>query len=73
MDKPRIVLEQVEPLLVQATDAARMLGISRSLWLMMVKDGSAPLPVRLNRRTLWRVLDLREFAAKLPTSQHLEE
>ena len=42
------------PLLLSAEDAATLLGISRSLFYSLHSAGKVgPLPIRLNRRTLW--------------------
>lgn len=51
----------VEPMLLDAHDAAAMVGISRSTLLSLVRTGFAPKPVRLKRRALWRVSDMRAW------------
>lgn len=51
------------PILTGAVDAARRLGISRSLFLSFARQGIAPPAVRLGRRCLWRVSDLEQWAA----------
>ncbi len=57
----------VVPLLLAAEAAATMCGVSRSHWLAMLSAGKVPAPVRLGRRTLWRVDELRAWcAAGLP-------
>ena len=49
------------PLAVGAADAARMLGISRSSWLALVSAGRAPGGIRLGRRVVWRVGELKDW------------
>jgi predicted DNA-binding transcriptional regulator AlpA len=44
-----------------AREAAAMCGIGRSLFLTLVDTGRAPLPLKLGRRTLWRVKDLQDW------------
>ena len=55
----RIVTEperQTErPLLLSAGQAAALCGVSRRTWWALHAAGRTPLPVRLGRRTLWRV------------------
>ena len=56
--KPGQQLEKrqaVDPLLVGADDAAKLLGIGRSLFYSLHSSGQlGPLPIRLGRRALWR-------------------
>jgi len=49
---------QTEKLLLDAKEAARLCGVSRSLWFRLHSSGRCPLPVRLGRRTLWRRAEL---------------
>lgn len=49
------------PAMIGAKDAAKMCGIGRSLFLSLVSTARAPKPVRLGRRTLWRVADLQSW------------
>ena len=46
------------PLLVDAREAARLCGVSRSTFWALHSAGKVPLPVHLGRRTLWRVSEL---------------
>lgn len=46
------------PMLLDAREAARVCGVSRSHFLAMHSAGKVPLPVRLGRRTLWRGAEL---------------
>lgn len=50
-----------EPFLVNAAEAARLCGISRSLWWSMHSAGAVPLPIKLSHRTLWRAEELRRW------------
>ncbi len=51
----------IPPLLVSASEAARLCGVSRTSWWALHSAGRVPLPVRLGRRTLWRVAELAEW------------
>ena len=46
------------PRFVGATDAAKMIGISRSGFHNFVNRGVLPQPVRLGKRSLWEVTAL---------------
>ena len=41
------------PLLIDAREGARLLGICRAHFLRLDSAGRVPAPVRLGRRTLW--------------------
>jgi excisionase family DNA binding protein len=60
-----------EPLLLDFTAAAALLGIGRTLLYEMHVDGRlGPLPARLGRRVLLRSAELRDWvAAGLPCRQ----
>lgn len=45
-------------LLVDATGAARMCGIGRTLWLQKRQSGRVPAPIKIGRRTLWSRAEL---------------
>ena len=49
------------PLLVGAQDAARMVGVSVATWWGHNAAGRCPRPVRLGRRTLWRLAELEAW------------
>jgi excisionase family DNA binding protein len=52
----------IEPLLISASDAAQLLGISRSKYYELYNSGRlGVLPIKLGRRSLWRVSDLKEW------------
>lgn len=53
---------QLEPALVSAKDAAKLCGVGDRMWRTMNRDGRIPEPVRLGRRVLWRVEELRDWA-----------
>ena len=53
----------IEPLLVSAEDAARLIGISRSKWYQLYNEGVTPLPVKLGRRSLWVYKSLQDWVA----------
>lgn len=44
-----------QPLAVAASEAARLCGVSRALWWRLHASGRCPLPIHINRRTLWLV------------------
>jgi len=46
--------EQFEPLLVPATEAARLAGVSRATWCRLRSSGKLPESVRLGRSVRWR-------------------
>lgn len=58
-----------EPFLVSAAEAARLCGISRSLFYGLHSSGQiGPLQVRLGGRVLWRAEELRRWTeAGLPS------
>ena len=49
----------VESLLVGSDEAAAMCGISRTAWWGLHSQSRVPAPIRLGRRTLWSVDELR--------------
>lgn len=51
----------LEPLALSARDAARACGLGLRTWRTMVATGRAPRPVRIGRRTLWPLGELREW------------
>ena len=53
----------IQTLSVEAGEAARLCGVGRSTWYSLRKAGRVPKPVRLGRRVLWRVEELREWMA----------
>lgn len=60
----RARLRTAEPLLVGATEAARLCGISRDCWRTAVARGATPRPIRVfGRRQLFSLQELREWVA----------
>jgi predicted DNA-binding transcriptional regulator AlpA len=49
------------PFAVEAREAARICGISRTSWYGLRAGGAIPAPIRLGRRVLWRVDELRRW------------
>jgi len=56
-----MAVETSDKLLLSATEAAAVLGISRSALYALHSSGRLPLPVKLGRRTLWRFEELRTW------------
>ena len=54
---------QIEPLLISAEDAARLIGVSRSKWYQLHDEGRTPEAIKIDRRSLLRVSDLKEWVA----------
>jgi predicted DNA-binding transcriptional regulator AlpA len=61
--RPKSLAASVEPLLVPASDAARMCGLSEASWYRLKAAGKVPLPVRLGGRVFWRLDELRRWCA----------
>ena len=54
----------VDVLLVNARDAARLLGISRSQFYMLLSSGRVPAPLRLGTAApRWRLDELKQWVA----------
>lgn len=53
----------IQPLAVDAAQAARMCGIGRTCWLGLVNAGRAPAGIRLGKRVVWRIADLDDWLA----------
>ncbi|WLD12822.1 helix-turn-helix transcriptional regulator [Planctellipticum variicoloris] len=51
----------VEPLLLDARDAATLCGLSPASWYRRVSAGHTPAPVRIGGAVRWRVDDLRRW------------
>jgi excisionase family DNA binding protein len=50
-----------KPLVLDAREAARLLGISRSTFLKLHAAGKTPMPVRFGRAVRWRRDDLKAW------------
>ena len=53
----------IEPILVNAVDAARSLGISRSQFLALESAGRVPRKTRLGGSVRWSLQELRAWAS----------
>ena len=51
-------------LLVDANRAAGLCGLGRTSWLKLNAMGKTPEPIRLGRRVLWRIAELRAWVDK---------
>lgn len=49
--------------LVTAEKAAQLCGIGRTTWYKLRAAGQVPAPIRLARRVLWHVEELRDWTA----------
>lgn len=59
-------LQRIEPRGLARTDAAAYVGVSPSMFDLMVKDGRMPGPKRINSRTVWDRRRLDEAFEELP-------
>ena len=55
------IATDAESLLLDAAEAARLLGICRAGVYRAVSSGRMPGPVRIGRRTLWRRDELEDW------------
>lgn len=61
------------PLVLDAKAAAAFCGVSRSTWWGHHAAGRIPLPMRLGRKTLWRVSELIAWTeAGMPARERWE-
>jgi predicted DNA-binding transcriptional regulator AlpA len=51
----------IPPFAVDADEAARLCGISRSKWYSMKAAGQVPFPIRHGRRVVWIVDELKAW------------
>lgn len=49
------------------TEAAAYIGVSPTLFDLMVKDGRMPKPKQINSRTVWDVRRIDKFFDELPS------
>jgi predicted DNA-binding transcriptional regulator AlpA len=59
---------RIEPRGLSRVEAAGYIGISPSMFDIMVKDGRMPPPKRINSRTVWDRRQLDEAFENLPDS-----
>jgi predicted DNA-binding transcriptional regulator AlpA len=50
-----------ELFLVDARIAARLCSVGKTLWFKLHSSGRCPMPVKLGRRTLWNIQELRAW------------
>jgi predicted DNA-binding transcriptional regulator AlpA len=68
-NKPeRILPQSLPPRGLSREQAAAYVGISPSLFDMLVKDGRMPAPKRINSRTVWDRLQLDEAFTAIPSN-----
>lgn len=75
MSKQRknVTSPQIEPLLVNAGQAAATCGVSERKWWEMLSAGQAPPSLKLGGRRLWRVDVLRKWVSmNCPTLDRFE-
>jgi len=53
----------LNPLLLPAREAAKLLNISLAFFYSLHNTGKVPLPRKLGRRTLWSVQELKDWIA----------
>jgi predicted DNA-binding transcriptional regulator AlpA len=56
-------MSAIEPLLIGAEVAGRLCGVSEATWWRMHAAARVPSPVKVGRKTLWRITELREWVA----------
>ena len=55
--------------IVRTPEACRMVGVSRSTLVRLVKSGSFPLPVRISKNAVgWRLSDLAQWLESRPAA-----
>ena len=64
-DKRNVALDvrELQPLAVGASGAAHLANVSRAHWHRLNATGRTPASMKLGRRTLWSVDDLRAWIA----------
>lgn len=62
-----------QPLLASATEAATMLGVSRSVFYRWDARGDVPRPVRIGRLRRWSRLELLRWLERRCPPRHLWE
>ena len=72
VNQPSNVLPQsLAPRGLSREQAAAYIGISTSLFDMLVKDGRMPGPKRINARTVWDRMQLDAAFAALPSNDDM--
>lgn len=60
-------LSMEEKILMTDREAAKLLSIGRTTLWNNVKQGVIPPPIKIGGSTRWRVADLLDFVANVPT------
>jgi predicted DNA-binding transcriptional regulator AlpA len=68
-ERENILPHSLAPRGLSREQAAAYVGISPSLFDMLVKDGRMPAPKRINARTVWDRVQLDEAFAALPSNE----
>ncbi|MCA9026218.1 MAG: hypothetical protein KDA86_13500 [Planctomycetaceae bacterium] len=56
--------ETLSPLMIDASEAARLIGVSKATWARMDSAGKVPAPVRLSAGCIrWRFAELSAWCA----------
>ena len=58
-----IELTNNQKLLISATDAAKCLGISRTMFYEQMNSGRLPYPIRFGRRMVWSAEEMKQWIA----------
>lgn len=51
----------LDALLISAADTAKMLGLSRTKFYELHSAGRVPMPIKFDKRVLWRVDELKAW------------
>ena len=51
----------INKLMLSAKDAAKYIGIGRTLWYALKSEGKLPAPTQLGKRVLWRRCELQAW------------
>lgn len=67
-DRPSLLPQSLAPRGLSREQAAAYIGISPSLFDMLVKDGRMPVPKRVNSRNVWDRIQVDGAFAALPSN-----
>lgn len=68
-ERENILPQSLAPRGLSREQGAAYVGISPSLFDMLVKDGRMPAPKRINARTVWDRVQLDDAFAALPSNE----
>ena len=71
-DRGKALPYNLPPRGLSRTESAAYIGVSPSLFDMMVKDGRMPKPKSINSRTVWDIRRLDKFFDELPSNDEAE-